>query len=433
MITNDRFERAVSSWLHEDATFRVPDHLDEVLQVTRVTRQRPAWSSLERWLPVDTTFRPRFLNVPQPGRLALLAGLFLLLLALALVAIGSRQQRLPEPFGVARNGIFVTSRDGDLYTIDPTTSQNAPLALGDGFDFSPIFSRDGTRFVFLRSDGPLAEPAILTMMVANADGSGLRALTPPTQSLDWFDWSPDSTKVAYMATGLLWVVDVAGGEPKRLPANGSVHFPTWLPPDGKEILYRVEGPNPGIFAVAPDGASRPRVVSTERANNDQDYGALAVSPDGTRVTFTRWASVGVPDIDTNGWWPRVYALDVKSGEEMQFPTADGYGQRGFATYSPDGTLVAYARVYREGAFQIVVANADGSGGERTLGPKKPGPRDGSSVDAAWVFTPDGTALLVRYGNDDAGATHLLPLDGSPGSVLLDTGGFEFIDVQRLAP
>ena len=432
MTTNDRFERAMSSWLHEDVSFRVPDHLDEVLQATRVTRQRPAWSSLERWLPVDTTFRPRFFTIPQPGRLALLAGLILLLLALAIVAIGSREQRLPEPFGLARNGTLVSSRDGDLYTLDPTTSQESPFVLGDGFDFSPTFSRDGTKIVFLRSDGPLTEPAILTLMVANADGTRLRALTPPTQSLDWFDWSPDSTRVAYMAAGRLWVVDVGGGEPRRLPVNGSVHFPMWLPPDGSEIVYRVEGPHPGIFAIAPDGIGRPRAVSKKRANNEFDFQSLAVAPDGTRVGFTRWESDGEPDVDTAGWWPRVYTLDVETGEEMQFPTVEGTGQRGLV-FSPDGKRVAYARIYRVGAFQIVVANADGSGGERTIGPEKPGPRDGRDVDATWAFTPDGSALLVRYGTDDAAATQLLPLDGSLASTLLDTGGFEFVDVQRLAP
>ena len=432
MTTNDRFERAMSSWLREDAPFRVSDHLDEVLQVTRVTRQRPAWSSLERWLPVDTTFRPRFFNVPQPGRLALLAGLILLLLALAIVAIGSRQQRLPEPFGLARNGIFVTSRDGDIYTVDPATTQDAPLGLGDGFDFSPIFSRDGTKIVFLRSDGPLAEPAILTMMVVNADGTGLHAVTPATESLDWFDWSPDSTQIAYVAKGKLWVADVGGGVPRMLRETSGVFFPMWLPPDGQEIVYRFETTSPMIKAIRPDGTGA-RALSVTPANNEHDYGSLAVSPDGAKVTFTRWQSVGVPDVDTAGWWPRVYALDVKTGQEMQFPTAEGTGQRGGVAYSPDGKLVAYARIYRAGAFQIVVANADGSGNERTFGPKKPGPADGSNVDAAWAFTPDGTALLVRFGNDDAGAVHLLPLDGSPESILLDTGGFEFVDVQRLAP
>lgn len=429
MTSNERFEQTMSAWLREDGAFRVADHLDEVLAVTTATRQRPAWSSLERWFPVDTTFRPRFFNVPQAGRLVLVAALVIALLGLLVFAIGSRQQRLPPPFGPARNGTFVSSRDGDLYTIDPTTSQNAPLAVGDGFDFSPIFSRDGTRIAFIRSNGLLTEPAILTMMIANADGSGLHAVTPPTQSLEWFDWSPDGTRIAYMAKGQLWVADARGGEPTLLPGAKPAHFPTWLPPDGREIVYRLEATHPAIMAIRPDGTGAHQ-LSVTRANNEYDYQGLGVSPDGSKITFTRWSSA-VPDID-NGWLPRVYALDVKSREEMQFPTAEGTGQVGVA-HSPDGKLVAYARILREGAFQIVVANADGSGNERTFGPKKPSPPDGSNVDATWAFTPDGTALLVRYGNDNGGAVHLLPLDGSPESTLLDTGEFEFVDVQRLAP
>ena len=75
MTANDRFDRSLSPWLLDDAAFRVPDHLDEVLSVTRETRQRPAWSSLERWLPVDMTFRPRLFSVPRAGRLVMVAAL----------------------------------------------------------------------------------------------------------------------------------------------------------------------------------------------------------------------------------------------------------------------------------------------------------------------------------------------------------------------
>jgi hypothetical protein len=89
--------------------------------------------------------------------------------------------------------------------------------------------------------------------------------------------------------------------------------------------------------------------------------------------------------------------------------------------------VAYARVFATG-YQVVVANADGTGNERPIGPRKPGPPEGSS----WAFTPDATGLAVRYGTDDDGATQLLPLDGSPGTTL-GSGGFEFVDVQRVAP
>ncbi|HSL76409.1 MAG TPA: hypothetical protein VK867_05650, partial [Candidatus Limnocylindrales bacterium] len=210
MTANDRFERTMSAWLSDDAAFRVPDHLGEVLAMTRETPQRPAWSSLERWLPMDTTFRPRLFNVPAGARLLALAALLLLIAAIAIFAVGS-QQRLPAPFGIARNGIVITSQDGDLFRVDPSTSDRKPMGLGEGYDFSPIFSRDGTRFMVLRSDAPAPTApgsiATLTLYVANADGSGLRAVTSPTESLDWMDWAPDGTRIAYVAKQQLWVVD----------------------------------------------------------------------------------------------------------------------------------------------------------------------------------------------------------------------------------
>jgi Tol biopolymer transport system component len=427
MTSNERIERSVSVWLREDAAFRVPDHLDEVLAATRETRQRPAWSSLERWLPVDTTFRPRLFTTPRAGRLVMVAALILLVLAIAILAAGSYQQRLPEPFGLARNGVFVSSRDGELYLVDPTTADARMLEVGEGFDFSPIFSRDGTQMLFLRSDGPLTEPAILTLYVANPDGSEARALTPPTKSLDWFDWSPDGKRIAYVASGQLWVTDVTSAEPARLKGAGRAHFPTWLPPDGNEIVFRGETRSPAIFAIPADGTGNRRALSTTPANNEFDYQSIAVSPDGKHVTFTRWDSTKDP------WVPGVFALDVATGAETRFPSLAGTGQRGAAPYSPDGRSVAYARVYPEGAFELVVANADGSGDERVIGPKKPGPTDGSSIPASWAFTPDGLALIVRYGDDDVAATQLVPLDGSPPTEIEGSGGLEFVDVQRLAP
>ena len=419
MTSNERIERSVSVWLREDAAFRVPDHLDEVLAATRETRQRPAWSSLERWLPVDTTFRPRPFTVPQAGRLLAVAGLILLIVAIAIFAAGSRQ-RLPEPFGLARNGTFLTSIDGDLFTLDPTTAETSMLTGDQGFDFSPIFSRDGTKVVFLRSDGPITDPAILTMMVADADGSNLRAVTPPTQSLDWFDWSPDGTHIVYVAKKQMWVVDVAEGEPRRIDDAGPAHLSLWLPPDGKEIVFRSETRSPAIFAIPADGTGKRRALTPNPAINEFDYQSIAVSPDGAFVTFTRWSEAGIP---------HVHALDVASGTERLFPTT-GTGQVG-AAYSPDGNLVAYARIH-SARFQIVVANADGSGNERPIGPLKSDVSGGTAVPAAWAFTPDGRALLVRYGSDDQATIHLLPLDGSPGKEL-GSGAFEFVDVQRLAP
>ena len=39
---------------------------------------------------------------------------------------------------------------------------------------------------------------MLSLMVANADGGGLRALSGPVAELSWFDWSPNGSQIAYI-------------------------------------------------------------------------------------------------------------------------------------------------------------------------------------------------------------------------------------------
>jgi Tol biopolymer transport system component len=423
MTTDDRFGTTLSSWLHEDAAHRVPDHLAETLARTAATRQRPWWSSLERLLPMDlsTPQRP-FVAVGRLGPFALLIVVALLAVALVVAAIGSRGPSL-EPFGAARNGTWVTSANGDIYAGDALGSPLAALVGGDEqFDFSPVWSRDGSRIAFLRSDGPITEPAVLTLMVMDADGTGLRAVTPPRVSLDWFDWSPEGDRIAYVATGDLWVTDTATGAETSLVTDGRVHFPTWLPPEGKEIIVRTETSSPSVLAIAADGSGS-RTLSRTPANNRFDYSALAVAPDGSAVTFTRWSESGLP---------RVMRLDVSSGEVRTYPLGEGLGQRGTAPFSPDGSLVAYAQIYSDASFQIVTANADGSGTPRPLGRREPAPANGSQVDATWAFTPDGASLVVRYGTDEDGVTELVPLDGT-ASTPIGSGAFNFVDVQRRLP
>ncbi len=122
-----------------------------------------------------TSFAP-----PRLGRAIAIALLVLALAALTIVAIGSRQHRVPPPFGPARNGEIVSSADGDIYLVDPVTHASSPLIAGPTFDFGPVFSRDGTKFSFLRG-GPTdcGQPDCgLILVVANADGTGVRELTP---------------------------------------------------------------------------------------------------------------------------------------------------------------------------------------------------------------------------------------------------------------
>ena len=58
----DRFEREIPELMDSLAPTRRPDYFDDMLLATARTRQRPAWSALERWLPMGEIAR----SVPRP-------------------------------------------------------------------------------------------------------------------------------------------------------------------------------------------------------------------------------------------------------------------------------------------------------------------------------------------------------------------------------
>jgi Tol biopolymer transport system component len=431
---DETFEGRVHAWLHADAEYRVPEHLDTVLRRTSVAPQRPAWSSLERWLPVDTTLRPRLFNLPSPGRLVLVAAVILALVGLLIFAVGSRQQRLPPPFGLARNGMLVSSGDGDIYSIDPATGAKKVLVGGDRFDFGGTFSRDGTKFMFLRgATGCGTSDCGLILAVANADGSGVRELTPGLPALDWQDWSPDGTKIVIDSAApdgvghVMSVVDVTSGAMRTLDVGRPVHDLSWVPPDGTEIVFRGEQisdsePSPGIFAIHPDGSAL-RPLTTRPAHSANDYQDVAVSPDGTLIAYR-------DDGDPDGFQQHI--LDLRTGVDRILPGPKG--QLG-AAFSPDGRFVALLRAvpvnggFKEDRWRLVVMPVDGSSTGTELSPTAPNGQDGPTINN-YSWSPDGTAILANY--DDEKVSRLVPIDGSAPTTLVH-GELALPGYQRLAP
>ena len=106
MTTPLRFEHDLPRLLEDAYVAGTPDYRDDLVRRIAVTPQRPAWTFPGRWLPMDVLVQA----VPTPrtpwrtvGILALIG----LLIAAATIAvfIGSRP-RLPDPYGIAANGVF---------------------------------------------------------------------------------------------------------------------------------------------------------------------------------------------------------------------------------------------------------------------------------------------------------------------------------------
>jgi len=170
MSPTNRPTRSLPDLLAELAPPRVPDYFDDMLKATARTRQRPAWTSLERLLPMQVSARLAPLGLPSWRPLVLLLVLAGLLLALATTFLVGASQRprnvvdgtftLTGSMGVERERPTATLlRDGRVLVaggyplqasrtsevFDPVTGQFTPSGdlLHARYDASAVRLEDG--------------------------------------------------------------------------------------------------------------------------------------------------------------------------------------------------------------------------------------------------------------------------------------------------
>ena len=142
---------------------------------------------------MDLTAQPRFLARPTLGKALLVGVVLIALIGIAIIAVGSRVQRVPPPFGLAANGQIAYKADGDILVADPDGTHAHAVISGPSDDFAAGYTRDGTQLTFLRT----VSPHEATLMIAAPDGSGVRpVLKEPLTDVTWFDSSPDSRSLA---------------------------------------------------------------------------------------------------------------------------------------------------------------------------------------------------------------------------------------------
>ena len=424
MTAFDRFEQQLPELMDELASPQLPDYFDEMLTRTARTRQRPAWASLERWLPMGAIARPSLMP-PLPWRsIGILVILGLLAIAGALVFVSSRQ-RLPEPFGPARNGaILYSTPDGDIASVDPVTGASTDLVTGPDSDIAPALSRDGTHFLFLRTGSGSGD----ALYVANVDGSDPRQIAEGRfvrieTDLSPFDWSPSGDRIAVISqvgsARKLTILAMDGSAPRTFDLGLSVSDVSWRP-NGRELVFRgviseSSGTTYGLYKVSSDGSGLKPIVPV----TDLEFGwrEPVLSPDGTHVAFARWGSE-----TGNG----LHVVGVDSGDDrvVEFDghlDSDQYDPQ----FSPDGTQLVFAR-FQNGEYQLSIAPVKGGGQAIAVGPR----HSQESADPFLGFSPDGTVVLARYPAD--GTTWLLGSKGGQDQQVSWPAGRAY-SWQRLAP
>ena len=410
-MNRDRFDHSLARWLADQSS--TPTYLEEAMTRTRATRQRPAWSFPERWLPMQLTMRPAY--VPRQFFYLALVGLLIAAVAAAALAIGAGRQAAP-PFGPARNGLLAFDQDGSILVTraDRAATTDVLTTIPDAF--GPIFAPDGTRLAFYaQRDGADA------LFVAGADGSQPNAISegldlgPSTVEMRPA-WSPDSRRIAFTGFSAgrhhLYVANADGSAREEIgAANLSRVDPAWSP-DGQWIAFQQGGTDKtaeqALYLIRPDGTGEHRVATS--IGGSFSYRHPQWLPDAGRQVLA------YPVGKSSAY--NIATLDVATGTETIVSAEDAAEL--WPMWSPDGSLLAW------NASDAVVRIAQSDG---TIVRRIP-----AILDYDFVWSPDG-AYLYGWKDEQRSAAVVVSVDGSNTTteIPIDGASVSHWSWQRLAP
>jgi Tol biopolymer transport system component len=444
MTADSRFERDLTAVLEDLYLGPSPDYRDEAMAAAVRTRQRPSWTFAGRWIPMaDIASRPAL--APRVPLRTIGAALLIiaLILAAAALAIGSRQTKVPPPFGLAGNGLITLARGGDIFTVDPVSGTETAIVAGPEDDSTPVFSPDGTHIAFHRATTLSGSPAN-DIIVVGADGSTPVLVTakPIEGDSDRFEWAPDSHSLLVGAPddSAIWLFDTrATGTPRTVATDAVAYLRPFRPPNGSSILIR-RSTDLGSQVILLDLASGRETIIAE-GGSSEDFGAARWSPDGSQVVYNN-----SPEDD--GASQRLFIVDADGTGTHQVTDAPGIWFDIDATWSPDGKWIAFSRYERaeNGSWDVrptgIYSITDGT--VKDAGPlprdvrrEHPSADDSTASSGEGFFlewSPDGTSLIA-FESEAAGHPIIInPNDGSWHALgQLSQPGVPMQAWQRTAP
>jgi hypothetical protein len=392
------FDRQVVDWIHEGPEQGPRESLERALAATRGVSQRPGWTFLERWLPVQLTMQR--VVIPRAVYLMLLA--VLLAVVFVVAAIIGAPKELPRPFGPAGNGLVAYDAGGTIYVAKSDGTDARPIEGGLGWNISPTYSPDGTKLAFwsAKSEGSPTDALFVVDVLRGGKPIEVSGEFRTAGRLDIpISWSPDGRSIAYISGIPRQIViastDGSGVRPLRnvTKIEDAPSQPVYSP-DGQWLAYRSDaGPDARLLVVRSDGSAAPSIVRTSDRETDS-FTSLWWATDSRRLVVHRLAVVEIVDLDG------VVTPVSLEGEYAVDPS-----------WSPDSSHIAYG-IEVDGERHVVVVAPDGTG-RRDLGPVG-GCVLSWSPDSTYLFgytTDCFSSKLTRIPVDDPSAAITFELPG----------------------
>jgi Tol biopolymer transport system component len=272
----------------------------------------------------------------------------------------------------------------EVYAVNPDGTGLSRLSPEFSQDAQAQWSPDGTRLLFLALDG---------LYLMSPDGSGRTRLTDDLV-VSKARWSPVGGSIAFITQRFegdlffedLWVTQVDSRSTSMIAPN-AVDL-SWSP-DGREIAFvNQTDESSEVHVIGADGSGEKTLTDPSLFVFD-----VAWSPDGSRIAFSTAGTI--------------FTISPAGDDLLRLSSGETSDQA--PVWSPDGSLLAFT-AYPAGQSpdgEIGVMNPDGSG-RRIL-------TDHRGIDDAPDWSPDGSQIAFRRspaGRAGGGEIYVMNADGS---------------------
>lgn len=296
---------------------------------------------------------------------------------------------------VSKPNFKTDKHDRTLMLYDVSTHSERALTFERKGVASPAWSPDGTRLAFLalRGEGKDVQEQVYVM---NMRGGDPVAITSAPEGIQQFAWRPDSAEIAY----------VTADEPKN-KKDIEHHLDAIVV--GDQAYMDEAAPTPShIWLIGADGTNNTRLTQGSwslppAAPPSSPSSPLSWSPDGRYIVFSKMATPYYADGDQT-------VVSIVDTQTKNIRTLTSHGKyEGYGAFSPDGSKVAYWYPFNgDPAAQndVYVTSAIGGNGADVTADQI----DTNVQRAVWM--PDSKALIISGHKGTDAALWVKPLDGA---------------------